>query len=96
VFIFVNFSFALFTPPLGDYQVLIEVLIEPEVEIEPDLTYQEQPIKVLDHRSRSTRSQTLKMYRVKWSNHTEEEATWETEDFLSKNYPEFLSKSVGT
>jgi hypothetical protein len=77
-------------------RVLIEVLIEPEVEIEPDLTYQEQPIKVLDHRSRSTRSQTLKMYRVKWSNHTEEEATWETEDFLSKNYPEFLSKSVGT
>ena len=31
-----------------------------------------------------------------WSNHTEEEATWETEDYLNKNYPEFLPKGVGT
>jgi hypothetical protein len=29
------------------------------------------------------------MYKVKWSNHT---ATWETEDYLIKNYPEFLPK----
>jgi hypothetical protein len=56
--------------------VLTEILIEPEVE--PDLTYQEHPIEVLDHKSRSTRNQTIKMYKVQWSNHTKEEATWET------------------
>jgi hypothetical protein len=38
----------------------------------------------------------VKMYKVQWSNHTEEEATGEIEDFLSRNYPEFLLKSVGT
>ena len=35
-------------------QVPTEILIEPEVEVEPVLTYQEHPIEVLDHKSRST------------------------------------------
>jgi hypothetical protein len=25
-----------------------------------------------------------------WDHHTVEEATWETEDYLQKNFPEFL------
>ena len=73
-----------------------EILIEQEVELELDLTYQEHPIEVLDHKSKSTRNQTIKMYKVQWSNHTKEEATWETKDFLNINYPDFVSKSVGT
>ena len=56
-------------------RVLIEVLNEPEVELEPDLTYQEHPIEVLDHKSRSTCNQTIEMYKVQWSNHTKKEAT---------------------
>jgi hypothetical protein len=76
-------------------EVQTEILVEPEMEIEPDLTYQEHLVKVLDHKRRSTHSQTVKMYKVSWSNHTKEEATWETEDFLNRNYPEFLSRSIG-
>jgi hypothetical protein len=30
------------------------------------------------------------MYKILWDHHTEEEATWETEDYLQKNFPEFL------
>jgi hypothetical protein len=36
------------------------------------------------------------MYKIQWSNHTEDVATWETKDYLSKNYPDFLHKNVGT
>jgi hypothetical protein len=35
------------------------------------------------------------MYKVQWSNHTEHEATVETEDYLIKNYLELLPKCVG-
>lgn len=77
-------------------RVPTEVLAEPEMEIEPDLSYNELPVKILDHKERSTRKKTIKMYKVQWSNHTEGEATWETEDYLNKNHPEFLPKSVGT
>jgi hypothetical protein len=29
-------------------------------------------------------------FKVQWSHHSEQEATWETEDFLRSKYPEFL------
>jgi hypothetical protein len=48
-----------------------EVITELEVEIEPDLSYQEHPSKVLDCKERSTRARTIKMYKIQWSNHTE-------------------------
>jgi hypothetical protein len=52
-----------------------EVIAEPEVEIEPDLSYQEYPSKVLDCKERSTRAKSIKMYKIHWSNQSEEEAT---------------------
>ncbi|XP_052152528.1 uncharacterized protein LOC127770762, partial [Oryza glaberrima] len=36
---------------------------------------------------RRTRSKVWRMYKVQWSNHTEDEATWESEEFLRTEYP---------
>jgi hypothetical protein len=72
------------------------VLSEPELEIEPDLSYQEHLVKVLDQKERSTRAKVIKMYKIQRSNHSEEEATWETEDFLHSRYSDFLPKGIGT
>jgi hypothetical protein len=52
-----------------------EVITEPDVEIEPDLSYQEHPSKVLDCKERSTHARSIRMYKIQWSNHSEEEAT---------------------
>jgi hypothetical protein len=65
------------------------------MEIEPDLSYQEHTVKILDRKERSTRAKSIKMYKIQWSNHSEEEATWETEDFLHSNYPYYLPKEIG-
>ncbi|WVZ76415.1 hypothetical protein U9M48_024392 [Paspalum notatum var. saurae] len=59
-------------------------------EIEPDLTYEEHPIKILDQKQRSTRQMPINFYKVQWSNHSEEEATWKQEEFLQTKYPGFL------
>jgi hypothetical protein len=32
----------------------------------------------------------IHFYKVQWSRHFEEEDTWETDDFLHSNYPDFL------
>jgi hypothetical protein len=73
-----------------------EIRAEPKLEIEPDLSYQEYPSKILDCKERSTWAKLIKMYKVQWSNHSEEEATWETKEFLRSNFPNCLPKEIGT
>jgi hypothetical protein len=46
-----------------------------DVALEPDLTYSEHPIRVLDQKDRITRKRTLKFYKVQRNHHTEDEAT---------------------
>jgi hypothetical protein len=51
-------------------------IVLPEVApLDTDFTYPERPIKILDQKSRVTRRKTIKVYKIQWSNHTEEEAT---------------------
>jgi len=59
------------------------------MDLQPDLQYQERPIKILDVATRQTRT-TVRFCRVQWSNHTEAEATWEREDDLKKEFPYLL------
>jgi hypothetical protein len=36
------------------------------------------------------------MFKIQWSHHTEEEATWETESYLQRNFPDFLQANLQT
>jgi hypothetical protein len=67
-----------------------EIVEAPTIEIEPDLSYTEQPIEILDTKERVTTRKKIKMYKILWDHHTEEEATWETESYLQRNFPNFL------
>src|SRR6185503_13947234 len=60
-----------------------------------DLSYTEYPLRILDQKERGTRRKVVKIYKIQWSHHTEEEATWETEDYLNRQYPGFLSFTSG-
>jgi hypothetical protein len=67
-----------------------QIIEDTNVEIETDLSLAEYPMRVLDQKERQTRRQGVKMYKIQWSHHTKEEATWETEKFLNTKYPDFL------
>jgi hypothetical protein len=56
-------------------KVPTEVINSQAVEIEPDLTYIEHPIRILDTKERSTRRETIRMFKIQWNHHTDEEAT---------------------
>ncbi|WVZ58131.1 hypothetical protein U9M48_008435 [Paspalum notatum var. saurae] len=71
-----------------------EVVDTSQIQIELDLTFEEHPIKILDQKQRSTRRRTINFYKVQWSNHSEEEATWEQEEFLQARYPGFLPSTT--
>jgi hypothetical protein len=67
----------------------VDVVLPEVAPLETDLTYPKHPIKILDQKSRVTRRKTIKFYKIQWSNHTKEEATWESGDFLRSLHPDF-------
>ena len=64
-----------------------------EMDIKNDLTYEESPAKILEIAERITRSKTIRMCKVQWKHHSEEEATWEREDELKAVYLQLFSES---
>jgi hypothetical protein len=62
-----------------------------ELEAKEDLSYQEYPVKILETSERVTRNKKIKMCKVQWSHHTEEEVTWESEEELKAEFPSFFS-----
>jgi hypothetical protein len=77
-------------------KVPTEVIDSRTIEIETDLTYTEHPVRVLDTRERSTKRETIRMFKIQWNHHTEEETTWETESYLQHNFPDFLQANLQT
>jgi hypothetical protein len=61
------------------------------LDVQEDLTYTEHPVKILETSERVTRNEKIKMCRVQWSHHTEDEATWEREVELRKTYPDLFA-----
>jgi hypothetical protein len=58
--------------------------------LEANLSYPEYPIIVLDQEDHVTRHKIIKFFKIQWSNHSEEEASWESEDFLRSCHPDFV------
>jgi hypothetical protein len=58
-------------------RVLEEQLPTEDLEVQEDLTYIENPTQILETGDRVTRRSTIRMCKVKWGHHLEEEVTWE-------------------
>ncbi|XP_071680377.1 uncharacterized protein [Lolium perenne] len=61
------------------------------LDLNTDLTYREVPLRILEEAVRLTRRRKIKFCKVQWTNHSEEEATWEREDQLRKDFPALFS-----
>jgi hypothetical protein len=58
-----------------------------ELDLGGDFTYSGRPIKILDMTEQVTYNKVIKMCKVQWSHHTEDEATWEHEEDLRADFP---------
>jgi hypothetical protein len=67
-----------------------DVLVDDVSPLDADLSYLEHPVKILDQQDRVMRRWTIWFFKVQCSHHSEQEATWETKEFLHSKYPEFL------
>jgi hypothetical protein len=61
-----------------------------DLDAKEELSYQEYHVKILETSERVTRNKSIKMCKVQWSHHTKEEATWEKEEELKAEFPNFF------
>jgi hypothetical protein len=61
-----------------------------DLDAKEDLSYQEYPVKILETSERLTQNQRINMCKVQWSHHTEEEVSWEIEEELKVEFPNFF------
>ncbi|XP_074338947.1 uncharacterized protein LOC141677080 [Apium graveolens] len=71
-----------------DANHLIE--IEP-VEIQVDLSYEEQHVQKLDRQERILRNKSVSLVKVLWRDPKVKEATWELESEMRNRYPQLFS-----
>ena len=62
-----------------------------ELSVQGNLTYTEYPIKILDTLGSSYK--VIKMCKVQWNHHGEDEATWEREEELRIDFPHLFPSS---
>ncbi|KAA3466744.1 DNA/RNA polymerases superfamily protein [Gossypium australe] len=62
------------------------VLVE-EIEVRPDLTFEEEPVQILDRDVKVLKRKSVPLVKVLWRNNGLEEATWEPEEAMRHQYP---------
>ncbi|XP_070004933.1 uncharacterized protein [Nicotiana sylvestris] len=71
-----------------------QVIEAPAIPLDEKLSYEEEPIAIVDRQVRKLRSKEIQFVKVLRRNHTVEEATWEMEDDMRVKYPN-LFQSTG-
>ena len=59
----------------------------PPIELKKDLTFEVQPVAIVDQEIKQLRSKVIPMVKVLWRSDLVEEVTWETETFMRNHYP---------
>ncbi|XP_024980837.1 uncharacterized protein LOC112517683 [Cynara cardunculus var. scolymus] len=65
----------------------LHVIDYPLDKVEKDLSYIEEPEAIINREERQMRRRSIPFVKVLWRNHSEREATWETEEYMQKEYP---------
>ncbi|XP_017624660.1 uncharacterized protein LOC108468279 [Gossypium arboreum] len=53
-----------------------------DIEIRPDLSYEEEPVKILAREVKKLRNRQVPLVKVLWKSHNIEKATWESEETM--------------
>jgi hypothetical protein len=67
-----------------------QILME-DLDSKEDLSYHEYPVRILETSEKVTRNKKIRMCKVQWSHHIDEEATWEREEELKAEFPSIFS-----
>ncbi|KAK9140559.1 hypothetical protein Scep_010240 [Stephania cephalantha] len=58
-----------------------------QIDLREDITYDKQPIQILDCKVKILRNKEIPSVLVKWQHHGNEELTWELESYMCEYFP---------
>ncbi|XP_012461480.1 uncharacterized protein LOC105781487 [Gossypium raimondii] len=58
-----------------------------EIKVRPDLTFEEDPVQILDRGVKVVKKKSIPLVKVLWRNHSSKEAIWEPEEAMRRQYP---------
>ena len=67
------------------------VIKDSEVQLSENLSYVEEPVRIVDQKIKQLRNREIPMVKVIWKNHGLEEATWETAERMRRDYPQLFN-----
>ncbi|XP_069148314.1 uncharacterized protein [Solanum lycopersicum] len=78
----------------GDGKYIIRL---DSVLLDENLSYEEEPVAILDREVRKLRSREIASIKVQWKNRLVEDSTWEKEAVMQERYPHLFtdSKNIG-
>ena len=62
------------------------VLETPPIELKEDLSFEVQPVTIVDQEIKQLKNKIIPIVKVLWSSDAVEEMTWETEAFMRSQY----------
>ncbi|GJS93305.1 putative reverse transcriptase domain-containing protein [Tanacetum coccineum] len=68
--------------------------VGPEIEIDENLRFVEEPIEIVDRDVKKLKRKRIPLVKVRWNSRQGAEYTWEREDQFRKKYPHLFSKPV--
>ncbi|XP_073153039.1 uncharacterized protein [Henckelia pumila] len=74
----------------------LHVLDYEPLQLTRELAFEERPVRVLAREEKRLRTRVIPMVKVQWLNHSEEEATWESETDMRTRYPECYGFGPGS
>ena len=58
-----------------------------EIEVRPNMTFEEESVQILNRDVKVLRRKSIPLVKVLWRNYKAEEATWEPEEAMRRQYP---------
>ncbi|XP_042444054.1 uncharacterized protein LOC122029180 [Zingiber officinale] len=64
------------------------------VPLQSDATYEEFPVRILDRKEHRLSNKCLRLVKIGWQHHSDQEATWEREEDMRIRYPHLFPPEV--
>jgi hypothetical protein len=65
-----------------------------DLQLQPDFTTEERPIRILAREEKSLRNRVIPLVKVQWQRQGVEEATWEREEDMRRDFPQLFGEDI--